>query len=240
MSPRCGASSTRSCCSGPHAGTTDHSFKLSSPITRASLVAQMVKNLPAMQETWVRSLDAEDPLENEWQPTPVFLPGESHGDSKGLKALSDPLPQTPYLSLLGWGSSSSYRVWLIRMEDVTWMMWKDLCAGNPQAQPPLQLLLYPGFPACWPKEVKVHQRQLQGLRGYPLMEMHKHVAHNSSFSEPRFWDSGFLGLPFPRLLPCSLPRSLTTSFSTVPFLWEILVALGQGWFFSVPLWLCTL
>ena len=29
----------------------------------ASLVAQMVKNLPAMQETWVRSLGQEDPLE---------------------------------------------------------------------------------------------------------------------------------------------------------------------------------
>ena len=29
----------------------------------ASLVAQRVKNLPAMQETWVGSLDQEDPLE---------------------------------------------------------------------------------------------------------------------------------------------------------------------------------
>ena len=29
----------------------------------ASLVAQMVKNAPAMQETWVRSLGQEDPLE---------------------------------------------------------------------------------------------------------------------------------------------------------------------------------
>ena len=29
----------------------------------ASLVAQMVKNLPAMWETWVRSLGWEDPLE---------------------------------------------------------------------------------------------------------------------------------------------------------------------------------
>ena len=29
----------------------------------SSLVAQAVKNLPAMQETWVRSLDWEDPLE---------------------------------------------------------------------------------------------------------------------------------------------------------------------------------
>ena len=29
----------------------------------ASLVAQTVKNPPAMQETWIRSLDWEDPLE---------------------------------------------------------------------------------------------------------------------------------------------------------------------------------
>ena len=33
--------------------------------SQASLVAQMVKNLPAVQETWVRSLDWEDPLEKE-------------------------------------------------------------------------------------------------------------------------------------------------------------------------------
>ena len=32
---------------------------------RASLVAQMVKRLPAMKETWVRSLGWEDPLEKE-------------------------------------------------------------------------------------------------------------------------------------------------------------------------------
>ena len=30
----------------------------------ASLVAQLVKNLPAMRETWVQSLDWKDPLEN--------------------------------------------------------------------------------------------------------------------------------------------------------------------------------
>ena len=33
------------------------------PSTRVSLVAQMVKNLPAVQETWVRSLGGEEPLE---------------------------------------------------------------------------------------------------------------------------------------------------------------------------------
>ena len=43
----------------------------------ASLVAQMVKNLPTMQENWVRSLGREVPWRREWQPTPVFLPGES-------------------------------------------------------------------------------------------------------------------------------------------------------------------
>ena len=32
----------------------------------------MVKNLPAMQETWVQSLSQEDPQEREWLPTPVF------------------------------------------------------------------------------------------------------------------------------------------------------------------------
>ena len=32
-------------------------------VGRASLVAQLVKNLPAMRETWVRSLGWEDPLE---------------------------------------------------------------------------------------------------------------------------------------------------------------------------------
>ena len=46
---------------------------------RASLVAQLVKNPPTMQETWVRSLGWEYSQRRAWQPTPVFLPGESHG-----------------------------------------------------------------------------------------------------------------------------------------------------------------
>ena len=48
-------------------------------ITGASLVAQTVKNPPAMRETWVQSLGGEDPWRRAGQPTPVFLPGESHG-----------------------------------------------------------------------------------------------------------------------------------------------------------------
>ncbi|KAJ1366500.1 hsp90 co-chaperone Cdc37 [Parelaphostrongylus tenuis] len=45
----------------------------------ASLVAQLVKNPPAMRETWVRSLGWEDPRRREELPTPVFWPGEFHG-----------------------------------------------------------------------------------------------------------------------------------------------------------------
>ena len=33
--------------------------------TAASLIVQVVKNLPAMQETWVQPLGWEDPLEKE-------------------------------------------------------------------------------------------------------------------------------------------------------------------------------
>ena len=51
---------------------------LSNPII-GYLVAQMVKNLPAMQETRVLTLDQKDPLEKEVATTPVFLPGEFHG-----------------------------------------------------------------------------------------------------------------------------------------------------------------
>ena len=39
-------------------------------------MAQRVKNLPATRETWVLSLGWENPW-RAWQPTPVFLPGES-------------------------------------------------------------------------------------------------------------------------------------------------------------------
>ena len=43
------------------------------------LVAQMVKNPPAVQETWVDSWVGKIPWRREWLPTPVFWPGEFHG-----------------------------------------------------------------------------------------------------------------------------------------------------------------
>ena len=51
---------------------------------RVSLVAQTVKNLPAMQETrfdlWVGKI----PWRREWLSTPVFLPGAFHGQGSLL------------------------------------------------------------------------------------------------------------------------------------------------------------
>ena len=40
-------------------------------------MAQMVKNLPVMQETWVSPWVGKIPWRRAWQPTPLFLPGES-------------------------------------------------------------------------------------------------------------------------------------------------------------------
>ena len=50
------------------------------PELLASLVAQLVKNLPAVQETprfnpWVRKI----PWRRKWQPTPVSSPAKYHG-----------------------------------------------------------------------------------------------------------------------------------------------------------------
>ena len=60
-------------------------FEWGFPFQWTSLVAQMVKNLPAVQETQVQSLGWEDPWRRKWQPTPVFLPGEFHGQRNSFQ-----------------------------------------------------------------------------------------------------------------------------------------------------------
>jgi len=45
----------------------------------ASQVAQMLKNLPTMQETWFDPWVGKTPWRREWQPTPVSLSEEFHG-----------------------------------------------------------------------------------------------------------------------------------------------------------------
>ena len=46
----------------------------------ASLVAQMVKNLPTKWETGFNPWIGKIPWRREWVPTPIFLPGEFHGE----------------------------------------------------------------------------------------------------------------------------------------------------------------
>ena len=45
----------------------------------ASLMAQTVRNLPAVQETWCDPWVGKILWRRAWQPTPVFLLRESHG-----------------------------------------------------------------------------------------------------------------------------------------------------------------
>ena len=59
--------------------------------------AKMVKNLPAMRETWVPSLGREDPLEKGMSTHSIFLPAEFHGHifSQGLLPRSWGGPRGP-------------------------------------------------------------------------------------------------------------------------------------------------
>ena len=69
----------------------------------------MVKNLPAMEEIWVQSLDLEDPLEKEWLPTPVFLPREFHGQ----RSLADYSPWGRKESDMTEQLTHTHRVWVV-------------------------------------------------------------------------------------------------------------------------------
>ena len=77
---------------------------------KSSLVAQMVKNLPAMQETQVWPLHWEDTLVKEWPPTPVSLPRKSHGQ-RSLRGYNpwgckqSDTAERLILSLCYWGTS---------------------------------------------------------------------------------------------------------------------------------------
>ena len=83
----------------------------------ASLVAQTVKNLPAMQKTWVGKI----PWSRTWQPTPVFLPGESHGQ-RSLAGYSPwghkESDMTEWLSLVQFSSVQPGRLLSIRSKRV--------------------------------------------------------------------------------------------------------------------------
>ena len=72
------------------------------------MVAQLVKNPPAVRETWVGKI----PWRRAWQPTPIFLPGESHGQrslaghSPGSHKESDMTEATLHAHKLVYGSAN--------------------------------------------------------------------------------------------------------------------------------------
>ena len=66
----------------------------------ASLVAQTVKNILAMQKTWVQSLGWEDALRRAWQPTLVF---EASLVAQTVKSLQCGKPRfNPWVGQIPW------------------------------------------------------------------------------------------------------------------------------------------
>ena len=61
----------------------------------ASLVAQLVKNLPAIRETWIGPWVGKIPWRRERLPTPVFWPGEFHGLYSPLRVPAGKVDQVP-------------------------------------------------------------------------------------------------------------------------------------------------
>ena len=81
----------------------------------ASLVSQLVRNPPAMLETWIQSLGWEDLLEKGKLHTPVFWPGKFHGlhSPWGNKELDT----TEWLSL---------SLLLLKMpENILYIIWRE-------------------------------------------------------------------------------------------------------------------
>ena len=68
-----------------------------------------------MWETWVQSLGWEDPWKKAWQPTPVFLPGESPWTEEpgGLQSMGSESNMTERLSK---------GFILLCMHDTSWML----------------------------------------------------------------------------------------------------------------------
>ena len=115
------ACSARGPSSIPGSGrSTEEGIDYSLQCSWASLVAQQVKNSPAMWEAWVRSLAWEDPLEKGKATTPTFWPREFHGlcSPWGRKELDT----TEWLSL-----SKHNKKGDIVLKTYGWQMstWKD-------------------------------------------------------------------------------------------------------------------
>ena len=84
------------------------------PYHLASLVAQAVKNLPAMQKTWVRSLGLEDSLEKEMETHSRTLAWRVHGQ----RSLVDysPRGRKSLTRLSNWTTMSHQQPWSLNWQ----------------------------------------------------------------------------------------------------------------------------
>ena len=73
-------------------------------IQEASLVAQTVKNLPAMWETRVQSLGQEDPLEMSSIPGPGRSPGKGNGYPVQYSCLENSMDRGAWQAIQSMGS----------------------------------------------------------------------------------------------------------------------------------------
>ena len=89
---------------------------------QASLVAHLVKNLPAMQETWVRSLGWDDPLEKGTATHSSILAWRTPWTTVGLKL------NIQKTKIMASGAITSWQIDGETMETVT-----DFILGAPKS-----------------------------------------------------------------------------------------------------------
>ena len=101
-----------------------------------SLVAQRVKNLPTMQEMRVWFWVGKIPWRREWPPTPVFLPGEPHGQ----RSLAGYSP---------WGRTESDMTEQLSSLDPTQYSDSGVSQATPSAHQLQDIGPQDSIPGCW-------------------------------------------------------------------------------------------
>ena len=112
----------------------------STPYERASLVAQMVKNLPAVWETWVWSLGRKDSLEKGMATYSSILAGNFHGQ----RSLGGYSPWRSQRVRHDWGTNTYKKrlgqghAW---RKKTTWIPWEKIASTSEGKNPQKEILL---------------------------------------------------------------------------------------------------
>ena len=102
--------------------TSFHMFA-SSLVVTASLAAQMVKNLPAMQETWVQSLGWEDPVEEGMVTHSSILSWRIPMDGGAWRAIVNGIVE---LYATEWLSTAHLQKWFGARSLTSWFQSKEI------------------------------------------------------------------------------------------------------------------